>query len=64
MGNFLDAIRPYSKLIAAIIGVTIFVVFKHYGITLPGLDGLVFDLLTGALIVGGAVHQAPANTKK
>lgn len=62
MANFIDAIRPFSKLIAAIVGVTIFVVFKHYGITLPGLDGLVFDLLSGALIVGGAVYQSPANT--
>lgn len=61
MGNFLDALRPYSKAIAAVLGVAIFVVFRHYGISLPGLDGLVFDLLSGALIVGGTVYQAPPN---
>lgn len=61
MDNLIDLMRPYSKAIAAVLGVAIFVAFKHFGISLPGLDGLVFDLLSGALIVGGTVYQAPPN---
>lgn len=62
--DVLDALAPYSKAIAAVVGVAIFILFKRWGISLPGLDGLVLDLITGALIVGGTTYQAPANTKK
>jgi len=60
----LDALAPYSKAIAAVVGVAIFVLFKRWGINVPGLDSLVLDLITGALIVGGVTYQAPANRPK
>lgn len=61
LSDLRSAIAPYNKLIAAVVGVVIYVAFRRMGITIPGMDALVYDLLAGALIVGGTVYQAPAN---
>jgi hypothetical protein len=62
LSDLRSAIAPYSKFVAAVVGVAIYVIFRRMGITIPGMDGLVYDLIAGALIVGGTVYQAPANT--
>ena len=46
----------YSKLIAALIGVTALIAVRHYDVSVPGLEPIVMDLVVGALTAFG-VYQ-------
>jgi len=48
----------YRKLIAAVIGITIFITLGYFEIDLMGLDPVVVDLIVGAAMAWG-VYQAP-----
>lgn len=50
--------KRYRKLAAAVIGVGILVVMQNYDIAVPGLSGIVSDLVVGALTAFG-VYQVP-----
>lgn len=48
--------RKYKKLFAALIGVGALIAIRQYGVTFPGLEPLVMDLVVGALTAFG-VYQ-------
>lgn len=50
--------RKYRKLVAAVIGVAVLVAMQNYDIAVPGLSGIVSDLVVGALTAFG-VYQVP-----
>lgn len=47
----------YRKFIVAVLGVGAMIGMRYYGVTIPGLDAVVLDLIVGALTSWG-VYQA------
>ncbi len=46
----------YAKSLVAVAGLALLFVSRHFGVTIPGLDQIVSDVLVSALVAGG-VYQ-------
>lgn len=54
--------RYYRKAVHAAAGLALWLTLRHFGIEIPGLPSLVFDLIAGALVVA-AVERSPNGDK-
>lgn len=50
--------RKYRKLVAAVIGIAVLVAVQRFDVAVPGLSGIVSNLIVGALTAWG-VYQVP-----